>query len=200
MSRIGRQPVKLPAGVKAEVKADRIRVQGPKGSLEVAVMAGVAVREQGGALVVERTGGTRLKEREMKARHGLQRALIRNMVEGVANGFTRKLELMGAGFRPAVAGNKLTLTLGFSHPVNVVLPEGVKVAAERIEVGGRGEERHSITFTGCDKAALGQVAAEVRALRKADVYKGKGVRYAGEVVRKKPGKAAATAAGGTGGK
>ncbi|MEK7475518.1 MAG: 50S ribosomal protein L6 [Candidatus Coatesbacteria bacterium] len=200
MSRIGRQPVALPAGVKAEVSPEEIRIQGPKGKLAVKMMAGVSVRQENGSLVVEQTGGTRLKERELKARHGLLRALIRNMVEGVTNGYTRRLELMGAGFRPTVTGNKLSLMLGFSHPVVLNLPEGVAVKAERVESGTRGEERHAVTLTGCDKAMLGQVAAEMRAIRKADVYKGKGVRYAGEVVRKKAGKAAATAAGGTGGK
>lgn len=200
MSRIGRQPVTLPAGVKAEVTPDEVRIQGPKGKLAVSMMAGVSVRQENGSLVVEQAGGTRLKERELKARHGLLRALLRNMVEGVTNGFTRRLELMGAGFRPTVTGNKLSLMLGFSHPVVLNLPEGVTVKAERVESGTRGEERHAVTLTGCDKALLGQVAAEMRSIRKADVYKGKGVRYAGEVVRKKPGKAAATAAGGTGGK
>jgi large subunit ribosomal protein L6 len=200
LSRIGRQPVTLPAGVKAEVTPDEVRIQGPKGKLAVSMMAGVSVRQENGSLVVEQAGGTRLKERELKARHGLLRALLRNMVEGVTNGFTRRLELMGAGFRPTVTGNKLSLMLGFSHPVVLNLPEGVTVKAERVESGTRGEERHAVTLTGCDKALLGQVAAEMRSIRKADVYKGKGVRYAGEVVRKKPGKAAATAAGGTGGK
>lgn len=200
MSRIGRQPVKLPAGVKAELTPEEVRIQGPKGKLAVKILYGVSVRLEDGALVVEQVGGTRLKERELKARHGLLRALLRNMVEGVTNGYTRRLELMGAGFRPTTSGNKLSLMLGFSHPVAVDLPEGITVKAERVESGARGEERHAVTLSGCDKALLGQVAAEMRAIRKADVYKGKGVRYAGEVVRKKPGKAAATAAGGTGGK
>jgi len=200
MSRIGRQPVVLPAGVKAEIAPDEVRIQGPKGKLAVHVMPGVTVRQQDGKLLVEQAGGTRLKERELKARHGLVRALLRNVVDGVTKGFTKRLDLMGAGFRPQVQGNKLSLMLGFSHPVVLDLPEGVKAVAERLEAGTRGEERHTVTLTGCDKALIGQVAAGLRAVRKADVYKGKGVRYSDEVVRKKPGKAAATAVGGTGGK
>jgi large subunit ribosomal protein L6 len=200
VSRIGRQPVVLPPGVKAVITAGEVSIEGKKGKLVVKIISGTSVRQENGALIVEQAGGTRLKERELKARHGLLRALIRNMVEGVTVGYTRGLELMGAGFRPTVQGNKLSLMLGFSHPVAVALPEGVTVAAARVEAGTRGEERHTVTLTGCDKAALGQVAAEMRAIRKADAYKGKGVRYAGEVVRKKPGKAAATAAGGTAGK
>lgn len=200
MSRIGRQPVVLPAGLKAEITPEEVRIQGPKGRLSVGLLPGVTVRQQDGQLIVEQAGGTRLKERELKARHGLVRALIRNAVEGIMKPYTTRLDIMGAGFRPEVKGRKLSLTLGFSHPVVLDLPEGIEAKAERLEAGTRGEERHTVTLTGSDKQLLGRVAAGIRAFRKADVYKGKGIRYSDEVVRKKPGKAAATAAGGTGGK
>ena len=200
MSRVGRMPVPVPAGVQAQIEAGTVRVQGPKGKLSFALPAGVTVRRGEGSLLVERDETVRLKERDLASRHGLARAILRNMVEGVTAGYVKKIELRGAGFRPVIQGSKLTMTLGFSHPVTVDLPEGIKAATEKVETGGRGEERHVVTLSGCDKQAVGQLAANVRAIRKADVYKGKGIRYVGETVRRKAGKAAATAAGGTGGK
>lgn len=200
MSRIGRMPVAVPAGVQAQVDLGLIKVQGPKGKLEFALPAGVKIRKDAAVLHVERDETVRLKERDLASRHGLTRAIIRNMVEGVTQGYTKKIELRGAGYRPTITGPKLTMTLGFSHPVTVNLPDGVKAATEKVETGGRGEERHVVTLTGCDKQLVGQLAANIREIKKADVYKGKGIRYVGETVRRKAGKAAATAAGGTGGK
>ncbi len=200
MSRVGRMPVLVPAGVQAQVEAGQVRVQGPKGKLAFVLPAGVKIRKDNTTLHVERDDSVRLKERDLASRHGLTRAIIRNMVEGVTAGYVKKIELRGAGYRPTIQGAKLTMTLGFSHPVTVDFPEGVKAATEKVETGGRGEERHIVTLSGCDKQLVGQMAANIRAIRKADVYKGKGIRYAGETVRRKAGKAAATAAGGTGGK
>lgn len=200
MSRIGRMPVAVPAGVQAQVEGGAIKVQGPKGKLSFDLPVGVKIRKDAAVLHVERDETVRLKERDLASRHGLTRAILRNMVEGVTQGYVKKIELRGAGFRPTIQGSKLVMTLGFSHPVTVDLPEGVKAAAEKSETGGRGEERHVVTLSGCDKQLVGQMAANIREIRKADVYKGKGIRYVGESVRRKAGKAAATAAGGTGGK
>ncbi len=193
MSRVGRMPVQLPPGVKGELAAGEVRVEGPRGKLTMKVPAGVKVSQQDGQLNVTVDADVRLKERELKSRHGLTRALIKNMVDGVVTGFERKIEIMGAGYRPHVQGNKLNMTLGFSHPVSIDLPEGVTATVTRVEGGARGEERHQIVLAGCDKALVGELAAKIRRLKKADVYKGKGVRYAGEVVRRKPGKSAVAA-------
>jgi len=200
MSRVGKAPITIPAGVTCEISGRDVRVSGPKGELALTVPEGVKVARDGSTVKVEIDRSLRLKERDFSARHGLARALIANMVEGVLKGYERKLEMMGAGFRPTVKGSQLSLALGFSHPVVFDLPEGVKVAAVKIETGGRSEERHVITLTGCNLAELGELAAKIRKVRTADVYKGKGIKYAGEFIKKKPGKAAATATAGTGGK
>lgn len=200
MSRIGKMPVAVPAGVTVDVAPTLVKIQGPKGKLSTAVPAGVTVSRKDATLLVAVDEGVRMASRERDARHGLVRALLRNMVEGVTKGYERKIELHGAGYRPTVQGSKLSLTVGYSHPIVVNLPEGVKAVAEKVETGGRGEERHSVTFTGCDRQALGELAASIRRIKTADAYKGKGIRYGGEIVRKKAGKAAAGAAGGTGGK
>jgi large subunit ribosomal protein L6 len=194
-------PIQLPAGVSGELTDDEVRITGPKGKLTMKMPAGIKVLREDGQLKVEvdADASVRLKERELSSRHGLVRALINNMVDGVVKGFEKKLEIVGAGYRPQVQGNKLSITLGFSHPVIIELPEGIKVKAERIEGGARGEERHQVILSGCDGALVGELAAKIRSIRKADVYKGKGVRYSGEVVRRKAGKTA-VAAGGTGGK
>jgi len=192
-------PVALPAGVKGEVANGEVRVQGPKGSLTMPVPPGMEVALANNTFTVTPLTTTRLKERDLASRHGLTRALIQNMVKGVVTVYERKIELMGAGFRPTVTGSKLSMTLGFSHPVVIDLPAGVTAKAEKVEAGARGEEKHTVLLSGCDKALVGELAANIRKIKKADVYKGKGIRYAGEQVRKKAGKAAATA-GGTGGK
>lgn len=200
MSRVGRMPVPVPAGVTAEIAGTSVRVAGPKGKLAVTVPAGVRVARQDAALIVSLDETVRMKTRERDSRHGLVRALLANMMTGVTKGYERKIELQGAGYRPTVQGNKLNLTVGYSHPLSISLPEGVKAVAEKVEAGGRGEERHSVTLSGCDLQALGELAASIRRMKPADAYKGKGIRYGGEVVRRKPGKAAASAAGGTGAK
>ena len=178
MSRIGRAPIPVPAGVDVSVGDGRITVRGPRGTLERALPPDMTVRQEDGELVVERPDD----EREHRALHGLTRSLVNNMVIGVTAGFTRDLEIVGVGYRAAAQGpNRLELALGFSHPVVVEAPEGITFevpAPTRISVKGN------------DKQAVGQIAADIRSLRKPEPYKGKGVRYAGEVVRRKAGKAA----------
>ena len=178
MSRIGRAPIPLPAGVDVSVADGRITVRGPRGTLERALPPDITVRRDDGELVVERPDD----EREHRALHGLTRSLVNNMVIGVTAGFSRDLEIVGVGYRAAAQGpNRLELALGFSHPVVVEAPEGITFevpAPTRISVKGN------------DKQAVGQIAADIRSLRKPEPYKGKGVRYAGEVVRRKAGKAA----------
>ena len=178
MSRIGRAPIPLPGGVDVTVADGRITVRGPRGTLEQALPPDMTVRQDDGVLLVERPDDAR----QHRALHGLTRSLVNNMVVGVTAGFTRDLEIVGVGYRAAAQGpNRLELALGFSHPVVVEAPEGITFevpAPTRISVKGN------------DKQAVGQVAAEIRSIRKPEPYKGKGVRYAGEVVRRKAGKAA----------
>jgi large subunit ribosomal protein L6 len=178
MSRIGRSPIPLPTGVDVTVADGRITVRGPRGTLERALPPDMTVRQDDGVLLVERPDDAR----QHRALHGLTRSLVNNMVVGVTAGFTRDLEIVGVGSRAAAQGpNRLELALGFSHPVVVEAPEGITFdvpAPTRISVKGN------------DKQAVGQVAADIRSIRKPEPYKGKGVRYAGEVVRRKAGKAA----------
>ena len=178
MSRIGRSPIPLPSGVDVTVADGRITVRGPRGTLEQALPPDMTVRQDDGVLLVERPDDAR----EHRALHGLTRSLVNNMVVGVTAGFTRDLEIVGVGYRAAATTpSRLDLALGFSHPVVVEAPEGITFevsAPTRISVKGN------------DKQAVGQVAAEIRSIRKPEPYKGKGVRYAGEVVRRKAGKAA----------
>lgn len=179
MSRIGRSPIPLPKGVETTVAEDGlVKVKGPKGSLEVVIDTRLEVRVENGELTVARPSDNR----NDRAQHGLARSLIANAVEGVTNGFEKKLEIHGVGFRCQNKGNALELALGYSHPVTVEPPAGVTVLAT---------ESTRITVSGIDKQLVGQVAADIRALRPPDSYHGKGVRYAGEHVRLKPGKAAA---------
>jgi large subunit ribosomal protein L6 len=178
MSRIGRTPIPLPAGVDVSVADGRITVRGPRGTLERTLPPDMTVRQDDGVLLVERPDD----ERQHRALHGLTRSLVNNMVVGVTAGFTRDLEIVGVGYRATPQGpNRLELALGFSHPVVVEAPEGITFevpAPTRISVQGN------------DKQAVGQVAADIRSIRKPEPYKGKGVRYAGEIVRRKAGKAA----------
>jgi large subunit ribosomal protein L6 len=178
MSRIGRAPIPLPDGVEVQVAGGRITVRGPRGTLEQALPPDMAVHQDDGVLRVERPDD----ERQHRAMHGLTRSLVNNMVVGVTQGFQRDLEIVGVGYRAAAHGPaRLELALGFSHPVVVEAPEGITFevpAPTRVSVRG------------IDKQAVGQVAADIRSIRKPEPYKGKGVRYAGEVVRRKAGKAA----------
>jgi large subunit ribosomal protein L6 len=177
MSRIGKQPIRIPAGVKVQVDGVTVRAEGPKGKLSQPAPAGLTPRLADGALVIDRSGD----DRRARALHGLTRALMANMVNGVKEGFERKLEIVGIGYRAQMQGKSIQLALGYSHPVLFPLPDGVTAEIDR---------QTAITLRGADKALLGQTAAKLRALREPDPYKGKGIRYAGEVVRRKVGKKA----------
>ena len=178
MSRIGRSPIPLPSGVKVDIAGSHVTVTGPRGTLARTVPQDITVRDDDGVLKVERPDD----EREHRALHGLTRTLVNNMVVGVTTGFHKDLEIVGVGYRAIAQGpTTLELALGFSHPVKVEAPDGVT-----FEVPAPTR----ITVRGNDKEAVGQVAANIRKLRKPEPYKGKGVRYAGEVVRRKAGKAA----------
>jgi large subunit ribosomal protein L6 len=179
MSRIGKLPVTVPQGVKVHVTDGRVRVEGPKGTLERQVEPEVTVAVEGGAVVVRK----RADSRRARSLHGLTRVLVANMVEGVGKGFTRVLEINGVGYRAEARGDLLFLTLGYSHPIAFQLPKGITAKVERQVI---------VTLEGADRELLGQVAAAVRALRPPEPYKGKGVKYAGERIRRKAGKAAAT--------
>lgn len=176
MSRIGRMPVAIPAGVDVKLEAGNLlTVKGPKGTLQRKLVDDMNIAIEDGHIVVTRP--SELKKH--KALHGLTRALIFNMVEGVTNGYVKNLEIQGVGYRAAKAGNKLTLTLGYSHPVEMIDPEGVTSTVEGT---------NKITVSGIDKEKVGQYAAEIRSKRAPEPYKGKGIRYAGEKVRRKVGK------------
>ena len=177
MSRIGKQPIKIPQGVKVAVEGNTVRAEGPKGKLSQPVPAGLTPKMQDGTVVIERGSD----ERQVRALHGLARALVANMVHGVKDGFERKLEIIGIGYRAQMQGKAIQLALGYSHPIVFPLPDGITAEIDK---------QTAITLRGADKAVLGQTAAKLRALRKPDPYKGKGIRYLGEVVRKKVGKKA----------
>ena len=178
MSRIGKAPITVPSGVDVTISGRHITVKGPKGTLERDIPGAIAVRQDDGQLVVERPDD----ERHNRALHGLVRSLVNNMVVGVTDGFRKELEIVGVGYRATAQGpNRIELALGFSHPVNVDAPDGISFevpAPTRVAV------------VGIDKETVGQVAADIRAIRKPEPYKGKGVRYLGEYVQRKAGKAA----------
>ena len=169
MSRIGRKPITIPSGVTVAVEGSTVKVKGPKGELSRTFEPSMKVRVEDNEILVERPSD----EKRERALHGLTRALLANMVVGVTKGFERKLTLVGVGYRAAAAGDALNLTLGFSHPVVHKMPKGVKVATPT---------QTEIVLTGADKQQVGQVAAEIRAYREPEPYKGKGVRYSDEVV------------------
>jgi large subunit ribosomal protein L6 len=177
MSRIGKKPIQIPQGVKVQLDGLTVRAEGPKGKLSQAVPAGLTPRVTDGTLVIERSG----EDRRVRALHGLARALVANMVAGVKDGFERRLEIVGIGYRAQMQGKSIQLALGYSHPVLFPLPDGVTAEIDK---------QTAITLRGPDKAVLGQTAAKLRALREPDPYKGKGIRYAGEAVRRKVGKKA----------
>lgn len=174
MSRIGKLPIDIPSGVTITVDQDWITVAGPKGTLKQFTMPGVVVKQEGDQVIVTRES----EEAAHRAKHGLMRSLINNMIVGVSKGFEKKLELNGVGYRVAMAGQGLKLNLGFSHDVNYALPQGVQATVEQ----------NVITVNGIDKQQVGQVAAEIRALKKPEPYKGKGIKYVGERIIRKSGK------------
>lgn len=176
MSRIGKAPVAIPAGVEVKVDGSRVSVQGPKGRLERTFHPEMAIRVAAGTVVVERA----TDQRQHRALHGLSRALLANMVRGVTDGYRTELEIQGVGYRAVKAGTTLVLTVGYSHPVEIAAPEGI---AFEVPAPNR------IAVTGIDRELVGQLAARIRAVRGPDPYKGKGIRYAGERIKLKPGKA-----------
>ncbi|HEV3334682.1 MAG TPA: 50S ribosomal protein L6 [Bryobacteraceae bacterium] len=176
MSRIGRKPIPLPKGVKVQV-GEQLEVTGPKGTLMVPVPPGISFEQTNGILEVKRASD------DHAALHGLTRALAANAVQGVSGGFTRELDIVGIGYRADVKGRIATFTLGYSHPIEVLLPEGVDLKIDK--------QTH-LVLSGHDRQLLGQIAANIRALRKPDPYKNKGIRYTGEVLRKKVGKTGAS--------
>jgi len=175
MSRIGKQPVAIPPKVKVEIKGQKIWVEGPKGKLDWELPRRTAARVDGTRVLVSRDGD----DAQAKALHGLSRALIHNMVKGVSEGFLKKLEIHGVGFKAAVQGNTINMSLGYSHPINYPIPAQTKVTVE---------ENTKITIEGPDKQVVGEIAAELRSFYPPEPYKGKGVRYAGEHVKRKEGK------------
>lgn len=176
MSRIGRRPVPLPAGVTVQVSRDRVVVEGPKGRLEQALLPEVRVEVENGHVVVTRTGDLK----RHRAIHGLTRSLVANMVQGVTNGFQKNLELKGVGYRAQKQGNKLVLAVGYSKPVEMEPPAGIEVEVPAPT---------KITVRGIDKQLVGQMAADIRAVRPPEPYLGKGISYEGERIRRKAGKA-----------
>jgi large subunit ribosomal protein L6 len=179
MSRVGKKPIPLPKGVKLQI-GEQLQVEGPKGNLSVPIPKGISVRQADGRLEILRDGD------QFAALHGLTRALAANAVAGVSTGWTRELDIVGIGYRADVKGRVATFTLGYSHPIEVFLPVGVDL---------RIDKQTHLVLTGHDRQLLGQVAANIRALRPPDPYKNKGVRYTGEVLRKKVGKTGAAGKG-----
>lgn len=177
MSRVGAKPIAIPAGVEVSVRGAEVSVRGPKGSLVTPVPSGIRVEHENGALRASLAEGN-----TDRARWGLARALLANAVTGVSEGFKKELDIVGVGYRARVEGRKVAFTLGFSHPVEIELPAGIEVQVEK---------NTHIVVSGFDKQAVGQVAAKMRALRKPDPYKQKGVRYTGERLIKKAGKTGA---------
>ena len=177
MSRIGKQPVPVPSGVDVNIDGQNIAVKGPKGTLELTVAEPIVVsRNDEGAIVVTRPDD----ERRSRSLHGLSRTLIANLVTGVTEGYTRKMEIFGVGYRVQQKGSNLEFALGYSHPVLIEAPEGITFAVE---------SPTKFSVSGIDKQKVGQISAVIRRLRRPDPYKGKGVRYAGEQIRRKAGKA-----------
>lgn len=177
MSRIGKKPIQVPAGVEIQLKNNYIAVKGPKGQLDWTFPEGTSVSLEGNVLVVARDND----QKKTRALHGLTRKLIANMIEGVTAGYQRVLEIVGVGYRAQVQGSRILLSLGYSHPVEYQIPEGISASVDQKQV--------QITLTGIDKQKIGQVAANLRGLRKPDAYKGKGIRYAKERLKLKVGKA-----------
>jgi len=178
MSRIGKMPIAVPKGVKVSSAAAKVEVTGPKGHLVYTLPPGISVTEEGEKVLVKRPDD----QRTSKSLQGLTRSLLANMVAGVVQGFEKRLEIIGIGYRADVQGNALKISLGFSHPVLFPIPEGIKVEVEKQTL---------ITIKGIDKQQVGILAAKLRSIKPAEPYKGKGIRYVGERVRKKVGKAKA---------
>jgi large subunit ribosomal protein L6 len=175
MSRVGKKPIVLPPGVKLELKDGVVAVKGPKGSLSRSLLEGIEMEITDETVNLKRTNDSK----KIRSYHGLMRTLVANMVDGVSKGFEKKLEIVGIGYRSELHGNKLVFFLGYSHPIDFQLPQGIAAEVEKQTL---------VTIKGIDKELVGQISAKIRNLRKPDPYKGKGVKYATEVLRKKAGK------------
>jgi large subunit ribosomal protein L6 len=182
MSRIGKKPVVIPSGVTVSAQDGQITIAGPKGTLVKPVQSRISFEIKDNQVFVKRGGNSKFD----KSLHGLYRAIVANMIKGVTDGYTRELEIIGTGFKAQIQGAKLTMQLGYSHPVNFEIPEGIKIEAPKPT---------QLVVKGIDKEKVGEVAAEIRAFYPPEPYKGKGVRYTGEKVKKKVGKAQATGGG-----
>lgn len=174
MSRIGKLPIEIPSGVEVKIGPDNIEIKGPKGKLDTPVWPSLEYKIDNGHITIT----PRDESRETNAQHGLRRTLLANCIEGVTKGFSKGLEVIGVGYRVAVKGNMVELNVGFSHPVIVELPEGIKASAEQ----------QVLTISGIDKELVGETAARIRRIRKPEPYKGKGIKYVNEVIRRKVGK------------
>lgn len=183
MSRVGKKPITIPSGVTVTINKSELEVKGPKGTLKTPVPAGVNFRQEDNSLIAERNND------DLSAMHGLARALANNAVVGVTEGFKKEMDLVGVGYKADVQGKKLVFALGYSHPVEYVLPEGIDAKTERVATkAGISQYQLTLTLTGIDRQKLGQVAAELNRLRKPDAYKGKGLRYSDRTYKLKPGK------------
>ncbi len=183
MSRVGRKPITIPSGVTVTINDSEMQVKGPKGTLSTPIPSGVSFKEEDGTLIAERSND------DHAAFHGLARALANNAVVGVTEGFNRELDIVGVGYKADVQGKKIVFALGYSHPIEYALPDGIDAKTERVGTKTSiNQYQTTITLSGIDKQLLGQVAAELNRLRKPDAYKGKGVRYADRFYRLKPGK------------
>ncbi|MGB2752817.1 MAG: 50S ribosomal protein L6 [Pyrinomonadaceae bacterium] len=183
MSRVGKKPISIPSGVTVTINESEMEVKGPKGTLRSPIPKGVTFKQEDGVLTAERSGD------DVAAFHGLARALANNAIVGVTEGFTKDLDIVGVGYKADVQGKKILFALGYSHPIDYPLPDGVDAKAERVNSKTTiNQYQTTITLSGIDKQLLGQVAAELNRLRKPDAYKGKGVRYADKYYRLKPGK------------
>jgi large subunit ribosomal protein L6 len=181
MSRIGRKPIALPKGVKLDITGERIEVTGPKGTLGIRIPEGIKFREENGNLLAERDSD------DHAALHGLARALVQNAVTGVTLGYTRQLDIIGVGYKAEVQRGRVMFNLGYSHQIEFPIPPGIEVKIERINKAIQ-QYQTTITISGTDRQQVGQIAADMRSLRRPDPYKGKGVRYAEEKLKLKPGK------------
>jgi large subunit ribosomal protein L6 len=180
MSRVGLKPIPVPAGVDAHIGNGVVQVKGPKGSLLVHLMPGISAELKDGAIALKRAND----ERQSRAFHGLNRALIANAATGVSEGWKKQLDIVGIGYRAEKQGDAVLFNLGYSHPINFAVPEGIEIEVD--------SKANRVTVTGIDRQRVGQVAAEIRALRPPEPYKGKGIRYTGEKVRTKAGKQGAS--------
>ncbi len=178
MSRIGKKEISLPKGVEVKQDGNAVTVKGPKGSLSTQLVEGIGVKVENNVVQFTR----RDEEKKTRAFHGLVRALVANNVKGVSEGFKRELDIVGVGYRAEVKGKEVVFQLGYSHPVRFAIPQGIEIVVE--------PKSGHITVTGIDKQKVGQVAAEIRSLREPDPYKGKGIKYSDEIIRRKAGKAA----------